>query len=47
MDFILRSGFREYEEEKLRFLPAAGRRTQFLYLTFTEPRAHHKVRLCT
>ena len=28
------------------FLPAAGRRTQFFYLIFTEPRAHHKVQTC-
>ena len=28
-------------------MPAAGRKTQFFHLTFTEPRAHHKVHPCT
>ena len=28
-------------------MPAAGRRTQFFRVMFTEPRAHHKVHPCT
>ena len=38
--------FREYEEEKLRSLPAAGRRTQLFHLVFTEPGVHLLVHPC-
>ena len=44
---MVRSGFREFEDEKLCFLPAAGRRTQVFYLLYTEPRGHHKVHPCS
>ena len=45
VDLLLRSGFREYEEEKLRFPACCRQKNAIFYLIFTEPRAHHKVHL--
>ena len=44
---MLRTGFREYEEEKLRFPACCRQKNAIFYLIFTEPRAHHKVHPCT
>ena len=43
---MLRSGFSEYEEEKLRFPACCRQKNAISYLIFTEPRAHHKVHPC-
>ena len=43
---MLRSGFREYEEEILRFPACCRQKNAIFYLIFTEPRVHHKVHPC-
>ena len=47
VDFMVRSGFREYEVKNCVLLPAAGRKTQLFLLIFTEPGAQHKVHPCS
>ena len=42
VDFMLHSGFCEYEEEKLRFPACCRQKNAIFYLIFTEPRLHHK-----
>ena len=44
---MLRSRFREYEEEKLRFSACCMQKNAIFYFIFTEPRAHHKVHPCS
>ena len=47
VDFLVRSGFHEFEEEKLHFPACCRQENATFHLIFTEPRAHHKVHPCT